>query len=398
AGLVAVIVLTLSLGIGANVAIFSLFQQILLRPLPVPEPHGLVNLSDPGPKLNGSTYGSIAGARESLFSYPMFRDLERLQPPIIRIAAHRIFEGSLSTGGQARLDTGIFVSGSYFSVLRLKPALGRLLGPQDDRLEGQADSVVLSYSYWQSAFEGDPEVLGRTLIVSGTPLSIVGVAPPGFRGTTVGTDPSVFVPITFRESDTPFSFPNHNDRDVYWVHLFARLEQDVERDDAAVAINSVFRAILNEIEAPILSGTSDEELDAFRSRSLVLEGGAHGQSTLRAPLRGRLELLLAISGVVLLLCCANVAALMLARGLSRSGEMAVRASVGATRARLASLLLAESLVLAVPAAAASLPIALLALRVIASGVPGLPSAAFDVSLDLASTLAAICVAVVSALA
>ena len=212
-----VAVLTLAIGIGVNVAIFSLFQQLLLRPLPVTEPEQLVNFSDPGPPLKGRSMGSPAGG--AVFSYPLFRDLERAQEPFAGIAAHRIFDASLSIGEEARLDTGMFVSGSYFPLLGLQPALGRLLGPQDDAVDGQADSVVLSHAYWRRQFAGDTAVLGRSLIVNGAPLTIVGVAPPGFQGTTVGTRASVFVPITFRLIDAPTAIPNHDNREIRWLPL-----------------------------------------------------------------------------------------------------------------------------------------------------------------------------------
>ncbi|HEX5421153.1 MAG TPA: ABC transporter permease, partial [Gammaproteobacteria bacterium] len=250
-GFVAVVVLTLALGIGVNVAIFSLFQQILLRSLPVAEPEQLVNLSDPGPKPSGLEFGSISGGGNSVFSYPMFRDLQRAQEPFMDIAAYRIFDASLSTGRQAQRDSGMFVSGSYFPLLGFQPALGRLLGPEDDRVDGQAGSVVLSHAYWLSQFGGDPGVLGRKLIVNGTPLAIVGVAPAGFHGTSVGSRAGVFVPITFRGTDAPASIPNHKNRRFYWVYLFARLKSGVTREEATAAINPLYRAILNEIEAPL---------------------------------------------------------------------------------------------------------------------------------------------------
>ena len=128
---------------------------------------------------------------------------------------------------QARLDAGMYVSGSYFSVLGLKPALGRLLRPQDDDVDGQANAVVLSHAYWQSQFAGDTDVVGRSLIVNGKPLTIVGVAPSGFDGTTIGARARVFVPITFRPVDAPTAIPNHDNREMRWLPLFARLEQSV---------------------------------------------------------------------------------------------------------------------------------------------------------------------------
>jgi putative ABC transport system permease protein len=406
-------VLTLALGIGVNVAILSLSQQILLRPLPVPEPDRLVYLTDPvtQPRYAGimaqgllvTSHVSDSGGTDRVFSYPMFRDLEREQEPFVGLAAHTYDEGRLSTSEGMRPATLAFVSGSYFPVLGLTPALGRLLGAQDDRVDGQAESVVLSFTYWQSEFGGDPDVLGRTLTVNDVPLTIVGVAPSGFHGMAVSARPSVFVPITISSGETGLaaavSVPNHTRRDHYWAHLFARLKPGVTREAAAAAMNSVYRAILSEVDAPMLLRVDEQQREAFRTRPLALEPGTHGQTAKQIldPARRSLKLLSALSGVVLLLCCANVAGLILLRATARSGEIAVRASLGATRARLASLQLAESLVLALPAAILSLPVAWVALRG-ARLVPGIPAAAPDASLSTAAALVAVGVAVVSALA
>jgi predicted permease len=394
----AVAVLTLALGIGVNVALFSLFEQLLQRPLAVADPEQLVNLTDPGPKQVGQVmYGeSSSGGPDTAFSYPTFRDLEREQQTFAGLAAHVPSGMGLSTGQTAHVAEGIYVSGNYFSVLGLQPALGRLLGPQDDRVDGVAESVVLSHAYWQSEFGSDPAILGRTLLVSGVPLAIVGVAPAGFHGTTIGVRASVFVPITIRVRNV---IPNHDNRLFYWVHLFARLKPGATARQAAAEINPLYQAIVSEREAPLLTRVSDLELEAFRTRSLVLVPGARGQTSGRIldPARNSLELLLAVCATVLLLCCTNVAGLMVVRGAARSGEMAVRASMGATRSRIASLLLAESLTLALPAALLSLPVALLTLRGVARGVPGIPTAGIDFELSAAAACVAIGVAVLSAL-
>ena len=419
----AVIALTLAVGIGVNVAIFSLAEPILLRPLPVPEPDRLVNLSDPAPKdlrarmdpvlLPAVQRETESGGQDNVFSYPMFRDLERAQQPFVGLAAHQTLDVDLSTGEQARPGRAIAVSGSYFPVLGLQPALGRLLGPQDDQVDGQAESVVLSHAYWQSAFSGDPNVLGRTLVVNGARLTIVGVAPSGFNDTTAlgpvfNAFPTVFVPITIGSGDVanPLAIPNHERRDSYWVHLFARLDPGITREQAAAAINPLFSGILSEVEAPLLFGVTGEQREAFRTRALVLEPGARGQTNSEILFGVRIALLAlsTLTGLVLLLCCANVAGLMLVRATDRTGEMAVRASMGASRGRLASLLTAESLVLALPAALLSLPVALVILRG-PSRVPGVPEEASqvlelfsDVSLSATAVVVAIGAAVASALA
>jgi predicted permease len=411
-----VAVLTLALGIGVNVAIFSLAERILLRPLPVPEPDRLVNLLDPATELRrlGKMSESFFGARvmpsqgggvDTVFSYPMFRDLEREQEPFVGLAAHAFYEGSLSTGELTTAATVAFVSGSYFPVLGLNPALGRLLGRDDDRVNGQAESVVLSHAYWKSEFGGNPGVIGRTLTVDGVPLTIVGVTPEAFHGTAVSARPSVFVPITVSLApNLPASvasslIPNHNRRDLYWLHLFGRLEPGVTRDEAAAAMTHLYRAILSDVEEPLLTGVADEQREVFRSRPLMLAPGARGQtnSEVLSPARNALRLLFAASGVVLLLCCANVAGLILLRATSRTGEIALRASLGASGRRLVSLQLAESLVLALPAAILSLPIAWVALRG-ATRVPGILALQPDVALSIAAALVAIGVAVASALA
>jgi predicted permease len=403
--------LTLALGIGVNVAIFSLLQEVLLQSLPVPEPERLVNLTDPGTKLVGQMTPrmpaqerpSHSGGLTTLFSYPMFRDLEREQDSLTGLGAYTFLDATVSVGEQARLMKGALVSGSYFSVLGLTPALGRLLGPEDDRVDGQAESVVLSYSYWQSEFGGDRAALGRILFVNDVPLTVVGVAPREFRGTAIGARPQFFAPITMSFASDgllgELLFPNHTRRDMYWVHLLGRLKADVSREAAAARINSRYGAIVREIEMPLLLNVDDTQREAFLQRTLVLEPGARGQTSeeILSPARSSLALLLAVSGVVLLLCCANVAGLTLLRSASRSGEMAVRASLGATRGRLASVQLAESFVLALPAALLSLPIAALILRG-ATQVPGIAAAAPDVSLSVVAALVGVGIAVAAGLA
>ena len=188
-----VAVVSLALGIGANTAIFSLFHEFVLRSLPVQEPSRLVNLSAPGPKPGSQTCNQ-AGDCDVVFSYPMFRDLERVQTTFTGIAAHRLFGANLAYRGQTLSGEGVFVSGSYFPVLGMQPALGRLLDPGDDRSVGESPVAVLSHGWWLSRFGADPNVLNDTIIVNGQSLTIVGVAPRGFTGTTLGATPQVFVP------------------------------------------------------------------------------------------------------------------------------------------------------------------------------------------------------------
>jgi hypothetical protein len=182
--LTAVAALSLALGIGANAAIFSMFDQILLRPLPVVEPARLVNLGAPGPKP-GSQSCSQAGNCDVVFSYPMFKDLEAVDV-FSGVAAHRTFGTNLSVQNQTMTASGMLVSGSYFNVLGLTPALGRLIGPQDDQVVGEHYVAVLGYGFWENQLGADPGVLNQTIIVNGHSMTIIGVAPRGFDGTTLG--------------------------------------------------------------------------------------------------------------------------------------------------------------------------------------------------------------------
>jgi predicted permease len=367
-GFTAIAVLTLALGIGANAAVFSLFNHLLLAPLPVPEPHQLVNLVSPGPRSGPTSCGSIGGC-EAVFSYPMFRDLERVQTVFTGIAAHREFGVNLSYRGRTMTSRGLFVSGSYFPVLGLRPALGRLIGSADDRTVGESEVVVLSYAYWQNHLGGRQDIVGEAIVVNGHVMTIVGVAEKGFDGTTVGLSPDVFMPITMRWRLAPDLRQPPENRRGYWVYLFARLKGGVTLEQARTAIDTPYRAILNEVEVPLQEGMSDALMARFRARGIRLDPGARGQSTFATDARAPLTLLLAVTALVLLIACVNVANLLLARAAARSKELATRLSIGASRGRLVAQLLTESSVLAVVAAMASLLVAQWTMALVRATLP-----------------------------
>jgi len=374
----AVAILSLALGIGANAAIYSLFDQALLRALPVERPEELVNFSSPGPKQGSNSCGQ-AGGCDSVFSYPMFRDLERLQTVFTGIAGHVPFGANLAFQGQTVSGDGLLVSGSYFPVLGVRPAIGRLLDQNDDRTIGGHLIAVLSHAFWSTRLGANPNVLNTTLIVNGQGLTIVGVAPRGFVSTTLGSEPEVFVPMTMREQMVP-GWKVFENRRAYWMYLFARLKPGTSIEQARAAINGVYRPIINDVEAPLQKGMSEQTMARFRAKELVLDAGRRGQSSMHEEARTPLILLFAITGIVLLIACANIANLLLARGAGRATEMAVRLSIGASRRQLLGQLLTESCVLAVLGGVAGLLVAQATLSGIVTLLP--PDASTTMSFGL----------------
>ncbi|MGH9372919.1 MAG: ABC transporter permease, partial [Vicinamibacterales bacterium] len=362
-----VAILSLALGIGANAAIFSLFNQMLLRPLPVAAPPDLVNLEAPGPKP-GSQSCNQAGDCNEVFSYPMFRDLQRAQTVFTDIAAHRLFGANLAYRNQTLNGEGVMVSGSYFPVLGLHPAIGRLLSPEDDQKVGESLVVVLSHAYWTTRFDRDPNVLNSALIVNGQHLTIVGVAPEGFEGTTLGARPQVYVPITLRGLMNP-GFNQFHVRRTYWAYLFGRLRPGISIDEARTQLNVPYRAIINDVEAPLQRGMSDQTMARFRAKQVLMQEGSRGQSSVDGEARTPLILLLGVTALVLLIACANIANLLLARAAGRSSEMAIRLSIGANRWHLIGQLLVESCVLAICGGIAGLLVARWTLDVIFAMLP-----------------------------
>ena len=298
----------------------------------------------------------------------MFRDLEREQTPFTGMAAHVSFGTNLAYHGETMTGDGSFVSGSYFGVLGVQPSLGRLIGPSDDRVVGESPVVVLSHNYWRSRFEEDPNVVNETLIVNGQALTIIGVAPQGFDGTTIGSKPHVFVPLTLRGLLQGGS-GGFEQRRRYWAYVFARLQPGVSIEQAQTAINVPYSAIINDVEAPQQAGMSDQTMARFRAREVVVADGARGQSSLHEEGRAPLILLLGVTGFVLVIACSNIANLLLARATGREGEIAVRLSLGAGRGQLIGQLLLEACVLSALGGAAGILVARWTLDLIIALLP-----------------------------
>jgi predicted permease len=360
--------MSLGLGIGANSAIYSIFYRMVRQELPVRGADRLVNLSAPGPK-NGSTSCGQAGSCDDVFSYPMFRDLEKARLTAFgAIAGHRDIGANVSYGRTAFARRGYLVSGSYFPILQIRPALGRLLSSIDDDVSA-APAVVLAHWFWETSLGGDPAVIGKTLTVNGKPTTIVGVAPEDFNGTTYGSRPAFYATLAMGPTIGTGIERRIDDRRAYWIYAFARLAPSATIEQARTQVNAVYQPIIREVEAPLQRNMRDSLLNRFLAKRVVIEPGARGQSDMGEEAGPALYMLFAITGLVLLIACANIANLLMARATSRELEMAIRLSLGATRRQLLLQLMTETITLAIIGGILSLAFAAWTLQGVAALLP-----------------------------
>ncbi len=361
----AVAVLSLALGIGANTAIFTLLDQILLRKLPVRAPDELVMLHQEGPH-NGSNMGG------RMHSYPMYKDFQTKAAPFAEVICRRLMPASVTIDGQTERVEGEIVSGNFFTMLGVRPAAGRVFDSKDDdQVYNGHPAVVLGYDYWVSRFARDQHVVGKKILINNYPMTIVGVSAEGFSGIDPVRAPQIRVPILMKPVMAPeWTWVEMSDRRTRWVQVFARLKPGWSVESAQPPMQTLFSQLRTyEMTLPAAKEWSKYQRGQFMKGRLVVTHVAMGYSSLRNDFSTALVVLMSMVGLVLLIACANVASLLIARGLMRQREIAVRLSLGASRGRLVRQLLAESLVLSSLGAVAGIALSIGLTRVLLSFVP-----------------------------
>ena len=340
-----VALVSLALGIGANSAIFTLADQVLLRRLPVSHAGELLYFTSPGPQ-SGMVWGS------NRFSYPMFQDLRDHNLVFAEVAARFDTALNLSYKNRSEQVTAEIVSGNYFDTLGLSTIIGRGLTSDDNRVPGGHSVAVLTYDYWQSRLGGDPAILNQVLLLNGHPMTVIGVAAPGYRGFDVGQRVDVLVPAMMKAQMTP-TWNGLDDRRVIWLQLVGRLRPGVTVQQAEASLQPYYHALL-EMEARDIPFRFARARKEFVSKPLKIQPAGRGISDFRDQFNQPLRILLGIVGMLLLIACANLANLLLARAAGRQKEIALRLAMGASRFRLVRQLVVESLMLSLAGAALGL--------------------------------------------
>lgn len=354
------VIVTLALGIGANAAVFTLFDQALLRMLPVEKPKELVRFEWNG-AFSGSmsSFGGDTENHHNYFSYPMYKDLRDHNQVFSGILASDKTNVGVSWHNQAENQDAEVVTGNYFQLLGLKPAAGRLLTSQDDTAKNANPVLVLSYNYWKTRFAASPDVVGQTVLINGHSFAILGVAPPNFDSAIGGYKPGVFVPISMVEIAMPWMAPRDdlNNHQSIWLTIVARLKPGVPATQAQASLGPLWHSLrLNEF------ALYKSKSERFRRRfidesSLKVLDDSKGFNPGRIDLEKPLFILMSMAGLLVAMCAINVATLLLLRAAGRAREMSMRYALGAQRSRIVSQLLVEGGLLGLAGAAAGLALA-----------------------------------------
>jgi predicted permease len=352
--------ISLALGIGANAGIFSLLDQILLRPLEVSEPERLVQIDWQGNKV-GSNYG----AGDTL-SYPFCLDLEEQDEIFEGVLCRHPTEVNLSTGGEHESARAEIVSSAYFQVLRVRPHLGRLIGPADNQQADAHPVMVISHDYWMTRLGGAVDVIGRRVFLNNHPMTVIGVAPATFRGVDRSGTPTVWIPAMMKRRATP-EWSGLDSRRTFWMHAIGRLRPGVTIEQARARLQPWFkRGLEADLQHEDFPPVTPTQRESFLESTLDVVPAARGVPTLRASLDRPMRVLMAGALLLLVLASLNVAGLLLARGIARTREVATRMALGASRGRVVRQLLVESVLLTAGGGALGVAVAPLVSRVLRS--------------------------------
>lgn len=352
-GFTAIAVLTLALGIGANTGIFTILREVLLQSLPVPHPEELALLYSPGPRQGHVSSDEEGTDGAESFSYPMYLNLRDRNQVFAGLAAKDSAGVNLTFHGYTERTQADLVTGNYFQTLGVNAVVGRAFEPADSATPGGSPVVMLSFAYWKTRFGGDASVLNQTILVNDHPMTVVGVAQPGFDGIQRGFVPQLYVPITMPLIPVPTGLEDHKD---YRIKLIGRLKPGISQERAVAGLAPLYSALLLD-ELPLFTGWSDTQKSQFLARKLILRDGARGRPILQAAAGRELIALMCLVGAVLFIACANVAGLLTARGAVRQREIGIRLSLGASRTRLIRQLVVESFLLSAAGAILGLLIA-----------------------------------------
>src|SRR5579864_133822 len=337
-GFTAVTVLTLALGIGANTDLFSLVNSVLLGNLPVREPQELVVVK----------YTDSRSQRaEEDFSYPMYQAMRDQNTVFADVLTRSGVDFNASYGGQSERAVGEMVSGNYFETLGVQPFLGRLISPEDDRTPGAHPVAVLSYGYWQRRFGGDPAIVGKDIILNNNPIRVIGITPPRFYGTEIARNPDIRVPMMMATVFRPVPANRLQNPRHRWMTVMARRKPEVTVAQAQASLDILYRQVLAAELNELGSSVNAHDRERALASRIQLEPGNQGFAHLRGEMERPLLLMFCVTGIVLLVACANLANLLLARNAKRKQEISVRLAIGAGRGRLIRQWLTESLLLSV---------------------------------------------------